>query len=47
MRRSVAVLLVAAFAVVVAAEEPVPAVRVDQRVEDVVAAWTVWVENDL
>jgi len=47
MRRSVAVLLMTACAVVVAAEEPVASVTSDPRIEDAVAAWTVWVENDL
>ena len=47
MRRSVAVLLMFAFAVVVAAEDPAPALSEDQRIEDAVAAWTAWVENDL
>ncbi len=47
MRRLVAVLLFVVVAGVVAAEEPAPALSKDQRIEDAVAAWSVWVENDL
>jgi len=47
MRRSVAVLLMVVFVGVAAAEEPVASVASDPRIEDAVAAWAVWVENDL
>ncbi len=47
MRRFVAVLVMVIFAGVVAAEEPPASVASDPRIEDAVAAWAVWVENDL
>jgi len=47
MRRSVAMMMMVAVAVVTAAEEPASVPNGDQQIEDAVAAWTVWVENDL
>ncbi len=47
MRRSVLILVMVLGAVVAMAEEPAAPLASDRRVEDAVAAWKVWVENDL
>jgi CubicO group peptidase (beta-lactamase class C family) len=45
--RSHALLWVLLLSAVATAEEPPPALDSDPRIEDAVAAWTAWVENDL
>ncbi len=47
MRRLVAVLGMLLLSGVATAEGPASSLASDPRVEDAVAAWTVWVENDL
>lgn len=47
MHRLAAVLAMLLLSGVVAAEDPAQSLASDPRVEDAVAAWEVWVENDL
>lgn len=47
MRRSVVILVLVLGAGAAMAEEPAAPLGSDPRVEDAVAAWKVWVENDL
>ena len=47
MRRIAAILVVALASGVVLAEEPERSVASDSRIQDALAAWVVWVENDL
>jgi CubicO group peptidase (beta-lactamase class C family) len=42
-----AVLMMVLVSGVALAEEPAPSIASDPRIEDALAAWTVWVENDL
>ena len=47
MRRFAAIMVMVLASGVAPAEEPVRSIASDSRVEDALAAWTVWVENDL
>ena len=47
MRRFAAVMVMVLASGVAPAEEPVRSIASDSRIEDALAAWTVWVENDL
>jgi len=47
MGRLVLILLMVLISGVAIAEEPVQPIASDPRIEDALAAWTVWVENDL
>jgi CubicO group peptidase (beta-lactamase class C family) len=47
VRRFVVFLVIVLVSAVTTAEEPAPAVADHPRVEDAIAAWKVWVENDL
>lgn len=47
MIRLVTILVMLVVSFVASAEEPVPSLVTDPRVDDAVAAWKVWVENDL
>lgn len=47
MRRTIAIFVMLLLSGIVAAEDPAPTLASDPRVEDAVAAWTAWVENDL
>jgi len=47
MRRLAVVLVMALASGVATAEEPARSIASDSRIDDALAAWTVWVENDL
>jgi len=47
MRQLVVILVMMLVSGVVSAEDPVQPIASDPRIEDALAAWTVWVENDL
>ena len=47
MRRFAAIMVMVLASGVAPAEEPVRSIASDSRIEDALAAWTVWVENDL
>jgi len=47
MRRLAAILVMVLASGVVTAEEPAHSIASDPQIEDALAAWTVWVENDL
>jgi CubicO group peptidase (beta-lactamase class C family) len=47
MRRLAAILMVVLVSGVALAEEPAHSIASDPRIEDALAAWTAWVENDL
>ena len=47
MRRFAAIMVMVLASGVAPAEEPVRSIASDSRIEDALAAWAVWVENDL
>ena len=47
MRRFAAIMVMVIASGVAPAEEPVRSIASDSRIEDALAAWAVWVENDL
>ncbi len=47
MRRLAVILVMALASGVATAEEPARSIASDSRIDDALAAWTVWVENDL
>jgi CubicO group peptidase (beta-lactamase class C family) len=47
MRRLISIVFVVLISGVAAGEEPAQSIVSDSRVQDALAAWTVWVENDL
>jgi CubicO group peptidase (beta-lactamase class C family) len=47
MRRLAAILMMVLVSGMAIADDPAPSIASDPRIEDALAAWTVWVENDL
>ena len=47
MRRLVLILAIGLISGVAIADDPAQSLASDPRIEDALAAWTVWVENDL